>query len=206
MNPRGDLRPGPLSALRRFVRDKPAQERCELCGTPVDAAHPHLVDPKSRELRCGCRACAILFAGEGQRWLRVDPLAEYLPAFRLSDAEWDGLRVPIGLAWFFKSSAAGRVVAFYPGPAGATESLITLDAWDAIVAENPVLSRLQADTEALLANRVGDKREHYRVSIDACYRLVGLLRLHWRGFSGGSEAWKEIGAFFDELKGGGPHA
>ena len=35
--------------------------------------------------------------------------------------------------------------------------------------------------------------------IDACYRLVGLVRLHWRGFDGGSEAWRAIDAFFDEL-------
>jgi hypothetical protein len=206
MNPRGDQRHGPLRALRRFVRERPAQERCELCATPVDAVHPHLVDPKSRELRCGCRACAILFCGRGQRWLPVEPRAQFLPDFRLSDAQWDGLRIPIGLAWVFKSSAAGRVVAFYPGPAGATESLMTLDAWDAIVAENPVLLELDTDTEALLANRVGNKREHFRVSIDACYRLVGLLRLHWRGFSGGSDAWEQIDRFFDELKRGAPDA
>jgi hypothetical protein len=38
------------------------------------------------------------------------------------------------------------------------------------------------------------------VSIDECYNLVGLLRMHWRGISGGSEVWKEIERFFTELK------
>ena len=188
-------------ALRRFTREKPRAERCELCGNGVDAAHPHLVDPQSRELRCACSACAILF-DTGTRWKRVHHRAEYLPDFRLTDAQWDGLLVPIGLAWFFKSSSAGRVVAFYPGPAGATQSMITLDAWETIAAANPILRELETDTEALLANRVGETRDHFRVSIDECYRLVGLLRLHWKGFSGGTEAWEEIGRFFAELKGG----
>ena len=35
--------------------------------------------------------------------------------------------------------------------------------------------------------------------IDACYRLVGLVRMHWRGFDGGSEAWAAIDTFFAEL-------
>jgi hypothetical protein len=206
MNQRGDLRPGPFSALRRFVRPSPLAERCELCGASIDPVHPHLVDPQAHQLRCGCVACCTLFAGGGKRWRRVEPRAEYLPDFRLTEGQWDGLRIPIGLAWFFKSSAAGKVVAFYPGPLGATESLISLDAWDAIAALNPVLGELETDVEALLADRVGAAREHYRVSIDACYRLVGLLRLHWKGFAGGEKAWEEIGRYFDELKGGGAHA
>lgn len=189
-----------LSALRRFTRERPRAERCELCGNGLEAAHPHLVDPSAHELRCACGACAILF-GAGARWKRVQHRAEWLPDFRLSDAQWEALRIPIGLAWFFQSSSAGRVVAFYPGPAGATQSLITLDAWESLAAQNPLLRELAPDTEALLANRVGEWRDHFRVSIDECYRLVGLLRLHWRGFSGGSEAWEKIESFFAGLKG-----
>jgi hypothetical protein len=50
------------------------------------------------------------------------------------------------------------------------------------------------------------------VPIDACYKLVGLIRLHWRGLSGGAEVWKEIAKFFQSIKeragslGGGAHA
>ena len=36
--------------------------------------------------------------------------------------------------------------------------------------------------------------------IDECYKLVGLIRLHWRGLSGGAVVWGEIGRFFDELR------
>ena len=44
-----------------------------------------------------------------------------------------------------------------------------------------------------------EPRECLLVPIDACYRLVGLVRMHWRGFDGGSEAWAAIDAFFAEL-------
>ena len=57
----------------------------------------------------------------------------------------------------------------------------------------------------LLVNRVGHARgsspaEYYLVPIDECYKLVGLIRTHWRGLSGGTEVWREIGAFFAALK------
>ena len=60
--------------------------------------------------------------------------------------------------------------------------------------------QLQPDVEALLVNRVGGTREYLLVPIDECYKLVGLIRTHWRGLSGGAEVWREIGAFFAALK------
>jgi hypothetical protein len=61
------------------------------------------------------------------------------------------------------------------------------------------------DVEALLVNRVGRARgfsndEYYIVPIDECYKLVGLIRAHWRGLSGGPEVWEEIAAFFEGLR------
>ena len=56
------------------------------------------------------------------------------------------------------------------------------------------------DVEALLVNRVGSARDHYRAPIDVCYKLVGLLRTRWQGLSGGTEVWKAIGEFFSELR------
>jgi hypothetical protein len=192
-----------VAALRRFVRrPAAAEERCELCGSSLFAGHDHLVDPAARALKCACGACAVLFPGGNGRFLRVRSRAEVLRDVRLDDDRWDALGIPVGLAFFFRSSAAGRVVAFYPSPAGATESLVGLDSWASIERENPVLGELEPDVEALLVHRVGESREHYRVSIDHCYRLVGLVRVHWRGFSGGAAAQEEIRRFFAALRGG----
>jgi hypothetical protein len=59
---------------------------------------------------------------------------------------------------------------------------------------------MEPDTEALLVNRVKGEREYYIAPIDECYKLVGLIRSSWRGLSGGTEVWEEIGKFFAELK------
>ena len=32
------------------------------------------------------------------------------------------------------------------------------------------------------------------------YGLVGLVRRHWRGFSGGAELWRQVEAFFTDLR------
>ncbi len=72
--------------------------------------------------------------------------------------------------------------------------------------DNPELTRMESDVEALLVNRIGHARgfsapEYYILPIDECYKLVGLIRVHWKGFSGGTEVWQEIARFFEELKG-----
>ena len=108
--------------------------------------------------------------------------------------------LPIQLAFFFHSTPDDRLIALYPSPAGATESTLPLDAWDEIVQDNPVLLNIQPDIEALLVNRVREAREYFIAPIDKCYELVGIIRMKWTGLSGGTEAWKAINGFFDDLK------
>ena len=116
--------------------------------------------------------------------------------------------MPINMAFFFESSPQQRVVALYPSPAGATESLLSLDAWDEIAAENHrAARRWKPDVEALLVNRLGHSRgfsdpEYYLVPIDECFKLVGLIRTHWRGLSGGTEVWQQMAQFFADLEAG----
>lgn len=117
----------------------------------------------------------------------------------MTDAQWDSLMIPIGMAFFFHNTPAGKTVTLYPSPAGATESLLDLESWGDIVADNPVLKEMEPDTEALLVNRVKGASEYYIVPIDECYKLVGLIRAYWHGLSGGQEVWEEIKKFFDEL-------
>jgi hypothetical protein len=195
-----------FAALRQFARKRGAEERCEMCSRELTSVHEHLVQPIDRRLICACGACAILFEGQGgTKYRRVPRRVLFLQDFQLTDAQWDGLMVPIEMAFFFKSTPLGKVIALYPSPAGPTESLLSLDTWADIAERNPMLSEMQADVTALLVNRIGHARgvspaEYYLVPIDECYKLVGLIRMHWRGLSGGSEVWREIGAFFAALK------
>lgn len=196
-----------FETLRQFAR-KPQKrvEHCELCSVAVITDHPHLIELTHRRIVCACDACAMLFSGHpGSKYRRIPRRVRLLANFEMSDAEWDSLLIPINLAFFFQSSLDNRVSAMYPSPAGATESLLPLEAWTSIVETNPVLRDLESDVEALLINRVGHARgaapaDYYVVPIDACYRLVGLIRLHWKGLSGGAEVWQEIGGFFSGLR------
>jgi hypothetical protein len=192
----------PLSALRRFAeRPRVVRERCELCSQELPEEHSHLVELKTRKLVCACQACAILFDhGEGNRFRRVPQRAVYKPDFSLSDQEWAMLGVPIGLAFFVSSSALGEVLAVYPSPGGSIEATLETGIWDELCNSHSWLRRIESDTTALLVNRIGEHREHYIAPIDQCYKLVGLVRAHWRGFSGGDELWQKIDAFFQQLK------
>ena len=195
----------PFTALRQFARRaaESVEERCDLCGERIGQQHRHLLDIRSRQLLCACRACTLLFdqaaAGVGAR--RLVP-TRYLSigAFQLGDAEWDSLQVPVNMAFFTANSVLGRVQAFYPSPAGPTESLLGLDTWEEMRRRNPILGEMAPDVEALLVNRLRGAREHYLVPIDECYRLVGLIRLGWRGLGGGREVWQEIEQFFAGVK------
>jgi hypothetical protein len=190
-----------FAALRRFIRPRTAVERCDLCSLEVAPEHPHLFELKTRQLHCACDACAILFSSQGDgRYARVPRRSTFMPAFQMTDLQWNSLMLPIQLAFFFNSSIEGRVIALYPSPAGATESLLPLDAWADIVKENPGLQTMRADVEALLVNRVREKREYFIAPIDKCYELVGLIRAKWTGLSGGTEVWQDIDKFFSLLK------
>jgi Family of unknown function (DUF5947) len=195
-----------FATLRQFARPRPPAERCELCSAGLGHDHPHLVEPLSRQIVCACDACAMLFDGmAGAKFKRVSRRAQILTNFHMTDAQWENLLIPINMAFFYQSSPEGRIVTLYPSPAGPVESLLPLDAWNEIVEENAVLARLRPDIEALLVNRVGhahelSRAEYYIAPIDECYKLVGLIRANWKGLSGGTEVWAEIGRFFSELR------
>jgi hypothetical protein len=191
-------------ARRSAAESAAVQERCDLCSAPIPDEHRHLLDLQTRELRCTCRACSLLFDREaaGRDHYRLVPDRRLrLEGFELCDALWDELHIPVDMAFFFNDSSAGRVVAFYPGPMGATESLLELSAWAELEAANPVLGELQPDVEALLVNRARGARDHWLVPIDECFSLVGLIRTNWRGFTGGREVWDKLGRFFEQLDG-----
>ena len=92
------------------------------------------------------------------KYKRVPRRVLALADFHLSDGQWESLMVPISMAFFFRSTPDRRVVAFYPSPAGATESLLPLETWKDIEADNPILRKVEADVDALFVNRVGHAR------------------------------------------------
>jgi hypothetical protein len=196
-----------FDTLREFAHKPKRQiEQCELCSVALRSEHPHLIELTQHKLLCTCDACAMLFSGRSRaKYKRVPREVRRIINFHMTDAEWDGLLIPINLAFFVQSGSDSRVSALYPSPAGAIESQLSLETWSSIVEANPFLNQMQPDIEALLVNRVGHARgaaaaEYYIAPIDVCYRLVGLIRIHWRGLSGSAEVWQEIGNFFKDLR------
>lgn len=193
----------PFSTLRRFAAKRPSapvEEHCELCSLVLGPEHRHLLETDTRKIICSCDPCALRFENVLDGRFKLIPRDVWsLPDFQMEDATWESLSLPIGLAFFFHDSKSGKTVAYYPSPAGATESLLPLEAWNALLADNPALGGMQPDVEAFLVNRVGSRRDYYRAPMDICFELVGLLRLHWKGFTGGEAVWREIDAYFDRL-------
>ena len=203
----------PFEVLSRITSNRrapePAGERCEMCSEVIPDEHQHVVNVAGRQLMCVCRACYLLFTDSNAdlRYRSVPDRYLAFPDFALDRRAWEALQIPVGVAFFFTNSALGRTVAFYPGPAGATESELDLDAWNAIAGADPRVGLLADDVEALLvrvpesdgANDEGAEPQSYLVPIDACYEFVGRLRTLWRGFDGGQEARAFIDSFFSQV-------
>ncbi|MDT7715365.1 MAG: hypothetical protein QOH09_1357 [Pseudonocardiales bacterium] len=197
--------------LRRFVGGaapppptaEPQVQRCEMCAEPIAEWHGHVVDVEGRGLMCTCRPCALLFTKEGAangRFRAVPERYRYAADVPLAEATWDSIGIPVAMAFFFTNSKLGQTMAFYPSPAGATESLLSLEAWSDLLAATPTLADLLPDVEGLLVHKADSGFECFAIPIDACYELVGLVRMHWKGFDGGEEAWTAIHEFFASLR------
>jgi hypothetical protein len=193
--------------LRGFIRRASAtaaaaQEHCDFCADAVSGDHRHLLEVMNREVSCVCVPCSILFdrdAASNGRYRLIPDRRLRLAADVMSDEEWAALEIPVGMAFFTRSTPAGRLVAAYPSPAGAVESTISLDGWAAMAAAEPVLDTLRPDVEAVLLNRAHGATGAWLVPIDDCFRLIAIVRTTWRGLSGGTEARSAIATFFDSL-------
>jgi len=195
--------PGALAVLARMRASRPEPspyERCEMCTAPVADVHQHVVNVGTRSLLCTCRPCYLLFTHDDAALSHRAVPDRYLSFADLPAPVWEELELPVGTAFMFLNSALDRVVAFYPGPAGATESELSLAAWERVVAAAPGLATLRTDVEALLVRTEGQRVEAFLVPIDVCYELVGHLRQLWRGFDGGQDVRRRMTEFFDGIR------
>ncbi len=197
----------PLAVLSRIRAGRPEPspyERCEMCGAPVADQHSHVVNIGSRSLLCACRACYLLFTHDDAALAYRAVPDRYWSFPDLAAPVWDELELPVGTAFLFVNSALDRVVAFYPGPAGATESELSLQAWERVVVAVPGLSTLKPDVEALLVHSPDQRADHlveaFLVPIDVCYELVGHLRMLWRGFDGGQDVRRRLEELFTTVR------
>ena len=193
-----------VALLAQMLQKKPPPgERCDFCASPLAPEHSHLIELAARRILCACRPCYLVFEPQGAaqgKYRAVPSRYAEIETFAVDDATWDALQVPIGLAFFFYNSIEHKTVAFYPSPAGATESLLPLESWTAIAALYPQLGDLKPDVEAVLVQRNREVSRAFIVPIDAAYELVGLIRTSWKGFDGGQEAHAKIAAYFEKVK------
>jgi Family of unknown function (DUF5947) len=208
----------PAAAAEPAGPSAAAAESCEFCATAIAAGHGHVADLDTSTLMCACRACYLLFTHSGAserrqagpqrrvgraRYSAIPDRYRSDPDRPLSVADWDALEIPVGLAFFLRSSGDDAVTAFYPSPAGATECRLDLQAWDRVAAAHPMMGAVAPDVEAILISRGPpgtDDVECFLVPVDACYELAGRMRLQWRGFDGGAEARQSIAGFLDGVR------
>jgi hypothetical protein len=174
-------------------------ERCDICGTTLPDDHRHLLHLEERRIVCSCEACWALHSGDAE-YRPSGMRTVWLERFDCDEELWGRFQIPIGLAFFMRSSVTGGPVAFYPSPAGATESELSLEAWEELVERNTALGDLEPDAEALIVNRLAEPALHVIAPIDECYRLVGLIKSRWEGISGGAALREAVPQFFDALR------
>ncbi len=190
-----------ISKLRKIATPTPIEEveKCGFCGRTLSADHRHLVDLSAMKFMCTCEMCMITQAETGtykplpQRYLELE-------GFDMSDQLWSDFLIPVNMSFFINSTVRQGTVAYYPAPTGATESKLKMEAWDELVSLNPILQSLARDLEALLVNRLEDDGQYYIVPVDSCYKLIGMIRVAWKGIFGGKEVNDIINQFFVELK------
>lgn len=191
-----------LGVLERFARRavEPRSEiqRCDVCMAGIEPRHRHIVDLTVRKLLCACESCAASFCRRPPDD-RHRTVPERVRSLEMTDLELARFGVPIGLAFFFRSSRLGRWVAVFPSPGGAAEAELPDDAHgklDSLAA----LSDLCDDVEAFLVRlEQGGTRTSFAVPIDVCYQLVALVKRTWTGIHGNNDSRLALDEFFSAL-------
>lgn len=172
-----------IERLQAFVR-APQPSHCDVCGDALPQEHVHLSIHGQRALRCACVACGS--AAHTGGWQRVD--THLWPVdLSIENTLWMSLGIPINLAFLLHRPGDADPVALFPSPAGLTETPLPMAGWQAVLSAGAERLQLGA-TQAILAWRLSSPHRYYVASLDVCYEIAGLLRVHWRGLAGGPAA------------------
>ena len=164
-----------------------------ICSTPPSGASPA---PAGRARCCSARR-------PGTKYKRVPRDVTALDGLTISDAQWEALRLPIDLAFFYHSTPQARVVACYPSPAGATESLLELETWQELRRGASGAPRAAARRSGAAGEPGAPRRGAPRPAIwcrstsasgwSASSACIG------RDSPAGAAVWEEIDRFFADL-------
>jgi len=157
---------------------------CEVCGGAIGSNHDHAADLTGRHLLCVCRPCHLGLNDTG-RYRSLPEHVEQIADLAEQPGWWIDLALPVELVFFIRSAATGALTAFYPGAAGVVESTLAVEELPVSVAD---------DVEAILV-RNSARFEAWRLPVDRCYELAGLLKHGPRGVP----AVAKTKAFFDSL-------
>jgi hypothetical protein len=198
---RGLARPTQAGERRRpdGAPPPPDVEYCDLCGVTIAADHRHLLALTERRIVCACESCWAMRSGEGD-YRPTGNRTVWLGDLEIPDELWAAFQIPIGLAFFMRSTVTECVVAMYPSPAGATESELHFEAWGRMVELNPVLGDLEPDIEGLMINRLSEPPAYAIAPIDRCYALTGAIKASWEGISGGPGVESAVSSFFEQIR------
>lgn len=179
--------------------DAEATEQCDFCSKPIPPDHRHFADLVNMKFMCACEVCTVMQAEKGE-YRPIPQRYKYLEDFKMPEAIWAQLKIPVNMAFIVYNSDREQPIAFYPSPAGSMESELQLNSWESLKEDNPKLRSLTPDLEGFMINRLDKPHEHFIIPIDSCYELIGLIRMTWQGIHGGEKMRDTVRKYFKDLK------
>jgi hypothetical protein len=149
---------------------------------------------------CACEACWALYSGDAEYRPTGCGRCGWINASTVTPRRGRAFQIPIGLAFFMRSTVTGGVVAFYPSPAGATESELSLDVLGRAGRAQPVLEHLDPMPRRSSSTAPPSPTSTRSLPIDDCYALVGLIKSRWEGISGGAAIEQAVPEFFEAIR------
>ena len=173
-------------------RGRASAARCATSRSPTSTSTSSNVESRSLHVHLPRLLAAVHLRRRRRRALpgRARPLRRRRRTSRCRRATWDAFQIPVerGLLLPQLVARTGSRPSTRARPAPPSRCS-PLDAWDDLVAANPILGDAGRPTSRRCSSGSATTgTTAFLVPIDACYELVGQMRRLWRGFDGGREA------------------